>query len=189
MPKTLSISMLILICVLSFGGCGKSNFTGKDYPLIYDAWNARYQYNPITREMQSVVDDRTLGRAWSRDEFGRLNSMYFYSGVNGRDENLLYIHKRKLDKERDQKWESDIESRHKQIDANLLRDSNESKQVESTEIANDEVAEEIDAFIPISTIDSELPSEFVPNDLSTESNEPVPDMAEPSPFSPLPPLP
>ena len=92
MPETISKSVLILICVLALGGCSKGNSSGNDYPVIYNAWNARYQYNPLTREMQPVADNKTIGRAWSRDEFGRLNSMYFYSGVNGRDEDLLHTH-------------------------------------------------------------------------------------------------
>ena len=33
--------------------------------------------------------------------------MYFYSGVNGRDEDLLQTHKVKLDKKRDRQWEAE----------------------------------------------------------------------------------
>ena len=32
--------------------------------------------------------------------------MYFYSGVNGRDEDFLHTHKVKLDKKRDLQWEA-----------------------------------------------------------------------------------
>ena len=97
MPKSISQSV-IMLCVIAFWGCRDRKVSNNQYPVIYNAWNARYQYNPMTREMQPVVDDKTIGRAWSRDEFGRLNSMYFYSGVNGRDEDLLQTHKVMLDK-------------------------------------------------------------------------------------------
>ena len=92
-------SPMVVLIVCRTNNFGMSpNREKNDYPVIYNAWNARYQYNPLTREMQPVLDNQTIGRAWSRDEFGRLNSMYFFSGVNGRDEDLLHTHKVKLDK-------------------------------------------------------------------------------------------
>ena len=110
MPEKISHWCLLISVGLASVGCRPTS--KKEYPVIYDAWNARYQYNPLTREMQPFVDDKSIGRAWSRDEFGRLNSMYFFSGVNGRDEDLLQVHKKKLDKKRDKQWESERETKY-----------------------------------------------------------------------------
>ena len=191
MPETISKSVLILICVLTLGGCSKRNTSGNDYPVIYNAWNARYQYNPLTREMQPVVDNKTIGRAWSRDEFGRLNSMYFYSGVNGRDEDLLHTHKVKLDKKRDLQWEAERESRISQVKEQMaLRDSNQTKEPQQPLEAVDGGEDmDMDAFIPVSDIEISLPNETpaipgIPLDPAIE-----PAMEEPSPFAPLPALP
>ena len=191
MPKTISKSVLILICVLTLGGCSKRNTSGNDYPAIYKAWNARYQYNPLTREMQPVADNKTIGRAWSRDEFGRLNSMYFYSGVNGSDEDLLHTHKVKLDKKRDLQWEAERESRISQVKEQMaLRDSNQTKEPQQAlEAVDGDEDMDMDAFIPVSDIEISLPDETpaipgIPLDPAIE-----PAMEEPSPFAPLPALP
>jgi len=125
MPKLICQWLFLSFVGLTILGC-RQTAKKNDYPVIYNAWNARYQYNPLTREMQPVVDNQTIGRAWSRDEFGRLNSMYFFSGVNGRDEDLLHTHKVKLDKKRDRQWEDERESRIAQIREQIaLRESNE----------------------------------------------------------------
>ena len=193
MPKSISQSVLMLLCVIAFGGCRDRKVSSNQYPVIYNAWNARYQYNPMTREMQPVVDDKTIGRAWSRDEFGRLNSMYFYSGVNGRDEDLLQTHKAKLDKMRDRQWEEERESRIAQIKEQIaLRESNQTQEPEQDLENLNESDEDMDAFIPVSNIELSLPSEEsvvpeipgVPFDSVGES-----EMEEPSPFAPLPQLP
>lgn len=195
MPKTISKWSLLLLLGLSFLGCGQK-VTHNDYPVIYNAWNARYQYNPLTRQMQPVVDNKTIGRAWSRDEYGRLNSMYFYSGINGRDEDLLHTHKVKLDRKRDLQWEAERESRISQIKEQIaLRESNQTKgnnQVVEALPAEDQNLE-MEAFIPVSNIELNLPDA---NNLGSEIPgvpfEPTTTeagMKEPSPFAPLPALP
>ena len=144
--------------------------------------------------MQPFVDDKSIGRAWSRDEFGRLNSMYFFSGVNGRDEDLLQVHKKKLDKKRDKQWESERETRISQVKELLtLRESNQTKEgpvtPEVTEDSGDLVGE-MDAFIPISNIETTLPGM---DDQGMGLPEPAMGLeatpSEPSPFAPLPALP
>ena len=193
MPKSISQSVIMLLCVIALGGCRDRKVSSNQYPVIYNAWNARYQYNPMTREMQPVVDDKTIGRAWSRDEFGRLNSMYFYSGVNGRDEDLLQTHKVMLDKKRDRQWEEERESRIAQIKEQIaLRESNQTQEPEQDLENLNESDEDMDAFIPVSNIELSLPSEEsvvpeipgVPFDSAGEA-----EMEEPSPFAPLPQLP
>ena len=195
MPKKIFQSTLYIACFVSFWGCSKRNVSSNSYPVIYNAWNARYQYNPVTREMQPVADDKMIGRAWSRDEFGRLNSMYFYSGVNGRDEDLLQTHKVKLDKKRDRQWEAERESRISQVKEQIaLRESNQTD--ESQQIVEAPVEEEgdldMDAFIPVSNIELSLPDDGgtdsgIPGIPLEQAGEPA--MDEPSPFAPLPALP
>ena len=138
-----------------------------------------------------MVDNKTIGRAWSRDEFGRLNSMYFYSGVNGRDEDLLHTHKVKLAKKRDLQWEAERESRISQVKEQMaLRDSNQTKEPQQALQAVDGGEDmDMDAFIPVSDIEISLPNETpaipgIPLDPAIE-----PAMEEPSPFAPLPALP
>lgn len=169
-------------------GVGCRPVTQNDYPVIYSAWNARYKYNPATREMLPYVDEQSIGRAWSRDEFGRLDSMYFFSGVKGRDEDLLHTHKVKLDKKRDRLWEDERESRISQVQELIaLRDSNDTEDPDPNSVVVEEVAgDELDAFIPMSNIDSEIP------DMVPAATMEIPDEAgtgEPSPFAPLPSLP
>lgn len=192
MPEKISHWCLLISVGLVSVGCRPTS--KKEYPVIYDAWNARYQYNPLTREMQPFVDDKSIGRAWSRDEYGRLNSMYFFSGVNGRDEDLLQVHKKKLDKKRDKQWESERETRISQVKELLtLRESNQTKEgpvtPEVTEDAGDLVGE-MDAFIPISNIETTLPGM---DDQGMGLPEPAMGLeatsSEPSPFAPLPALP
>ena len=175
-------------------GC-RQNAKKNDYPVIYNAWNARYQYNPLTREMQPVADNKTIGRAWSRDEFGRLNSMYFFSGVQGRDEDLLNTHKDKLDRKRERQWEAERESRISQVKEQIaLRESNETDEsqqvVEAIQEEDDDA--DMDAFIPMSNIEFTLPDASAPSSdipglpLDAPAEEA---MEEPSPFAPLPALP
>ena len=194
MPKSISQSVIMLLCVIAFWGCRDRKVSSNQYPVIYNAWNARYQYNPMTREMHPVVDDKTIGRAWSRDEFGRLNSMYFYSGVNGRDEDLLQTHKVKLDKKRDRQWEAERESRISQIKEQIaIRESNQTEALEQVvEAPAEEDDLDMDAFIPVSNIELSLPDEGGGgSDIPGVPLEPAgePTMEEPSPFAPLPALP
>jgi hypothetical protein len=193
MPKLFCQWLFLSIVGLTILGC-RQNAKKNDYPVIYNAWNARYQYNPLTREMQPVADNKTIGRAWSRDEFGRLNSMYFFSGVQGRDEDLLNTHKVKLDRKRERQWESERESRISQIKEQIaLRESNgtdESQQV--VEAIQEEEDADMDAFIPMSNIEFTLPDASAPSSdipglpLDAPAEEA---MEEPSPFAPLPALP
>lgn len=194
MPKLIRQWLFLSFVGLTILGC-RQTAQKNDYPVIYNAWNARYQYNPLTREMQPVVDNQTIGRAWSRDEFGRLNSMYFFSGVNGRDEDLLHTHKVKLDKKRDRQWEDEREARISQIREQIaLRESNETDQSQQVveAVPEEDGNADMDAFIPMSTIEFTLPDATAPSsdipgiplDAPAEGA-----MEEPSPFAPLPALP
>ena len=194
MPTFIFPWLFLSLTGLLFLGCRHSP-QKKNYPVIYHAWNARYQYNPLTREMQPLANDQTIGRAWSRDEFGRLNSMYFFSGVNGRDEDLLLTHKVKLDKKRDRQWEAERETRISQIKEQIaLRESNQTDESQKVveALPEEEDSADMDAFIPMSNIEFSLPDESVPaSDIpGIPLDAPVESVIEePSPFAPLPSLP
>ena len=194
MSKLFRQWLFLLFVGLTILGC-RQTAKKNDYPVIYNAWNARYQYNPLTREMQPVLDNQTMGRAWSRDEFGRLNSMYFFSGVNGRDEDLFHIHKVNLDKKRDRQWEDEREARISQIREQIaLRESNETDQSQQVvkAVPEEDDNADMDAFIPISNVeftlpDASPPSSDIPGTPLDASFEGA--VEEPSPFTPLPALP
>ena len=154
----------------------------------------------VTKSSHTGIWDRATGVPDAdtglprKDEFGRLNSMYFFSGVQGRDEDLLNNHKVKLDRKRERQWESERESRISQIKEQIaLRESNgtdESQQV--VEAIQEEEDADMDAFIPMSNIEFTLPDASAPSSdipglpLDAPAEEA---MEEPSPFAPLPALP
>ena len=74
--------------LLGLLGIGCRNYENRNKPVIYEIWSARYQYNPLSRKLFSVSENKPIGKSWSRDPLGRLDSIYFFSGVDGRDENL-----------------------------------------------------------------------------------------------------
>lgn len=174
--------------------------TQNGYPVIYDAWNARYKYDPLTREMNAVSNNKPVGLSWSRDQQGRLDFMYYYSGGLGRDENLLIDHRESLDKKRDMQWEQERESWFLQVEDRLARlDSNQ------TEVVNEEVVDQeeevmdqnFQTFTPLISIPSNTDNSK--GELSQENQSgflPLPSMdnqdsgnsetQEMSPFAPLP---
>ena len=178
-------------------GCQKK-VVKKEYPVIYDAWTARYKYDPLTRKMNAVSHDQPVGLSWSRDESGRLDFMYYYSGGLGRDENLLIDHKIKLDQRRDKQWEESRGSRIKQVEEALARiDNNSSKKgIENIVEEKSDSSAEFDLFLPSSSIPSNIEisplnegdgNDFTP--LPTTESEIMNDIQSEqgnSPFAPLP---
>lgn len=191
MPFKLLILLFILL--LSIFGFGCRHSEDRNKPVIYDAWSARYQYNPMSRELFSVSENKPIGRSWSRDSLGRLDSIYFYSGVDGRDENLFQFHQKNLDKKRDREWEADRESRIFQLEEIMrMRDSNE------TEVSEEQIGEGNveDPFVPeieipsmINTVPTAPDSSAEPDPFAPIDPSPVESSPEESPFAPLPAIP
>ena len=130
----------------------------------------------MSRELFSVSENKPIGGSWSRDSLGRLDSIYFYSGVDGRDENLFQFHQKNLDKKRDREWEADRESRIFQLEEIMrMRDSNE------TEVSEEQIGEGNveDPFVP----EIEIPSMINTVPTTPDSS------AEPDPFAPMDPSP
>ena len=76
-----------------------------DTPSIYKAWDARYQYDSSKRQLIPLYDNQQVGRAWGRDPNGRMNYALYYDGKGKPKENLLALHKQKLDQERGRRWD------------------------------------------------------------------------------------
>lgn len=188
----MSLAFIILGC--------RQHTSNEEYPVIYNAWSARYQYDPITRQMNAVSNNEPVGLSWSRDQQGRLDFMYYYSGGIGRDENLLTNHKQNLDKKRDMQWESERESRIQQVEEMLARiDSNETDQPKQEVVSEEEdTTDDFLPFMPVSTIPSldDMGEDGAAQNLqgaedaipSIEDGNMVDEAAAPelSPFAPLP---
>ena len=188
----MSLAFIILGC--------RQHTSNEEYPVIYNAWSARYQYDPLTRQMNAVSNNEPVGLSWSRDQQGRLDFMYYYSGGIGRDENLLTNHKQNLDKKRDMQWESERESRIQQVEEMLARiDSNETDQPKQEVVSEEEdTTDDFLPFMPVSTIPSldDMGEDGAGQNLqggedaipSIEDGNMVDEAAAPelSPFAPLP---
>ena len=140
-----------------FAGCRHSVREGQQ-PAIYNAWNARYEYDPLTRKMYSVSQGQQVGLSWSRDTEGRIDSLHFYSGSEGigGDESLIEAYRAKMDRKRDSTWEAERESRILQVRDQIANlDSNKSSDSEpvpeETNLENSE-DNEVDPFLPIPDI-------------------------------------
>ena len=177
MPLLFLIRCFCLITSLSVLGCWQNNKS--THPSIYNAWDARYKYDPITRKMYSVSQGEEVGLSWSRDAKGRVDFLHFYSGSQNEqnDENLLDDYKATLNRKRDSQWEGEREARISQVREQLeFLDSNKS----DTEVAEDA---KMDGGSPEDSQDAFLP---IPDNFPLEPtnvDEGTPNQA--SPFLPL----
>lgn len=181
---------LLLLAVLLFAACGPK--VVREQPLIYDAWDARYHYDPVTRKMIPVYGQESIGRAWGRDEAGRLDYIEFISGAAGKSENLLVHHQQKLDRKREINWEMENQARIDRIKASLeFMDENKSSETPveppPQDFGNDFVPA---SFLPVQagetgTDESDAFSPFVPMEEDSATPE---SSTEPSPFEPLSPF-
>ena len=79
--------------------------------------------------MIPVYGQESIGRAWGRDEEGRLDYIEFISGTAGKSENLLVHHQQKLDRKREINWEMENQARIDRIKASLeFMDENKSSE-------------------------------------------------------------
>ncbi len=188
--KELSLILNLLICgVFLFSGCNHSRKSGHvKGPSIYEAWNARYHYDSDNRKMIPYYKEKQAGRAWGRDEAGRMNFAEYYGADGEPKEDLLVIHKRRLDQERSERWDEINRLRMKEITERLNGILTE----EENDSLKEELIEEENDF---------MPAPFIPTGLDMEETDeqgtefspfsPVPtdegdvEMSEPSPFMPL----
>ncbi len=154
-------------------------------PSIYDAWDARYKYDPGSRKMVPVYNGKVVGKTWSRDPKGQLNYSVYTGRTEGVDEDLFPLHLSKLDRQREKKWEEAKKERMDDVSTlltNLEKEGNEP-------LVEVFLEEEEDDFVPpvfvpagieFDPVSEESPS-FSPRDESIDAEG-----AELSPFLPLP---
>ena len=161
------------ICgLLVLSSCNQSNKNHAQLksPSIYKAWDARYQYDSDNRQLIPLYNNHQAGRAWGRDQEGRMNYALYYDGQGKPREDLLVIHKQKLDQERGRRWDELNQMRIKKINEQLLGNKEEIKEAEK-EVSSDDDGMDF------------LPTPFIPTglDMNMESGE-----GESSPFTPMP---
>ena len=156
---------------LALSSCNQSkkNHAQLKSPSIYKAWDARYQYDSDNRQLIPLYNNHQVGRAWGRDQEGRMNYAKYYDGQGKPREDLLAIHKQKLDQERGRRWDELNQMRIKKINEQLLGNEEEVKEAE------EEVSTEEDGM-------DFLPTPFIPTglDMNMEGGE-----GESSPFTPM----
>ena len=151
-------------------------------PSIYDAWEARYDYDPNSREMVPIFEGRVVGKTWARGADGQLSSSLYTGRSNELDEDLFPLHLSKLDSEREKIWDENKQKRIEHI-TEMLNNIEEEKKEPLVEV----LIEEEEEFIP---------PVFIPSGIDIENNEEKPPLnpvspegngeGELSPFLPLP---
>ena len=196
----MKIFILHFVLFISLGlllGCG--SLSENQVPKVHQAWNARYQYDLENRRIVSMYENKKVGRAIGRDEFGRINYDRYWVANPFKGENLLSVHEDKLNSVREDRWNianrNLIEARKQQL-SEIATNENEEQDIEAEEGLD---------------IDNSLPTPFLPQGIMMEP-EPsegdfilprntgqvgvppstgLPDDSSPmvpSPFDPLPPL-
>ena len=182
-------------------GCG--SLRDNQVPKVQQAWNARYQYDLENRRIVSKYENQKIGRSIGRDERGRVDYDRYWVMKPFKGENLLELHKSKLDSQRETRWE---EANHNLIEARRIELAQiaSNKEESAGELKNEKSnlnANENDDF---------LPAPFLPQGIDMELDEPmnsdlngglpefradapaIPNAmtpeVPPSPFAPLPPL-
>lgn len=171
--------VIIAFCV----SCSSQQDQKVSRPSIYDAWDARYNYQAEDRKMVPLYNGREVGRIWGRDPQGRLLLASYRGTSSKNDEDLYSLHLQKMDKLRDRQWENAKDIRMIKVKEMLAELEEVEEEDELVEIMIEGEEEE---FIP--------PPSFIPSgfDLEADENE-----AEPSssgneesalelPFAPLP---
>ena len=158
------------LLVLSSCNQSKKNHAQLKSPSIYKAWDARYQYDSDNRQLIPLYNNHQVGRAWGRDQEGRMNYAKYYDGQGKPREDLLAIHKQKMDQERGRRWDELNQMRIKKINEQLLGNEEEIREAEE-EVSSDEDGMDF------------LPTPFIPTglDINMEGGG-----GESSPFTPMP---
>lgn len=185
------IGCLCLSGLLLVSSCQQSKKSASTLisPSIYKAWDARYHYDSLNRKMIPKYENYQVGLAWGRDEQGRMNYAQYYDGQGKPIEDLLVIHKNKLDQQRGERWDELNRARVKNLTERLLniQEATDEKEEQQEPVEDDGMDFLPTPFIPAG-IDMEVEGDNVgePSPFSPIPGEPVmDDGTEPSPFLPL----
>lgn len=196
----MKIFILHFVLFISLGlllGCG--SLSENQVPKVHQAWNARYQYDLENRRIVSMYENKKVGRAIGRDEFGRINYDRYWVANPFKGENLLSVHEDKLNSVREDRWNianrNLIEARKQQL-SEIATNENEEQDIEAEE------GLDIDNSLPTPFLpqgimmepDSSDGNFIMPSNLGLEGVQPSTGLpvdsnpTVPSPFDPLPPL-
>ena len=185
------IGCLCLSGILLGSSCQQSKKSASTLssPSIYKAWDARYHYDSLNRKMIPKYENYQVGLAWGRDEQGRMNYAQYYDGQGKPIEDLLVIHKNKLDQQRGERWDELNRARVKELNERLLnlQEATDEKEEQQKPVEDGGMDFLPTPFIPAG-IDMEAEGDSVgePSPFSPIQDAPVmDDGAEPSPFLPL----
>jgi hypothetical protein len=175
------VLLIVLGVSLSMNGCSKryQKVAHNGRPSIYDAWDARYSYDLEKRQMIPFHDGVPSGRMWGRDPSGKIDQASYFSKNKQNQEDLFVLHFKKLDREREKKWE---QSKEKRI--NFIQEQIEILKAEEDEPFIEVVIEEEE--------DDFVPPAFIPQGIDLNNNdapmedEPGGDAPPAFPFAPLP---
>ena len=184
--RFLPISFLCLFFAAFTSGCLFRS--EKQPPIVYQGWNARYEYNVDKRRLSSSFGNKRMGRTWGRSERGLIDYDRWWGGGPFVSENLLLARRKEEDLERDKRWKEDqkkmFEARRKAIEAEVgIKSKEESEDGDGGGAPIDDPAEP-EPFIPEQT----LPEITPPGGIGpgTPTLPPPVDPSAPSPFAPLP---
>ena len=166
-----------------WGKFAKSSENSSGRPSIYDAWDARYDYDANARKMVPLYKGKVVGKSWARDSEGQLSA----ASYTGRNKELMKIYflftYRSLTGERDKNWDMNKQKRMEEI-REMLKILEEDKKEPLVEVLIEDEEEEFipPAFIPsgIELNDNGGAPSFNPVDAEADGD------GELSPFLPLP---
>ena len=83
---------LLTLVSCSTGGekFAKSIENSPSRPSIYDAWDARYDYDANARRMVPLYKGKVVGKSWARDSDGQLSAASYTGRSKEVDEDLLH---------------------------------------------------------------------------------------------------
>jgi hypothetical protein len=174
------VSLVIIAFCFS---CSSQQDQTVSRPSIYDAWDARYNYQAEDRKMVPLYNGREVGRIWGRDPQGRLLLASYRGTSSKNDEDLYSLHLQKMDKFRDRQWEDAKDLRTNKVKEMLAELEEVEEEDELVEIMIEDEEEE---FIP--------PPSFIPSGFDLETVEDEAGTSSPGneesaielPFAPLP---
>ena len=180
-------SLLSILAIVLFNGCFYR--TASEAPIVYQEWNARYNYDLDNRRLTSSFGNKRIGRNWGRNENGLIDYDRWWGRGPLITENLMIARRKDEDAIREKRWiESEkarLEARRKEIEKEA--GMNMSKP-EVAEDSGQSATEEPVPFVPEPFAPS-APVVEEPAPLAPLPNNPVipEDPAAPSPFAPMPP--
>ena len=153
---------------------------GRNYtPIIYDVWDARYEYQMEDRRMIPLYRGKQVGKVWSRDTKGKINFATYLSPNEENTEDLFVHHTNQLERKRDKKWEYSKEQR-----INFIQNQMEILQEEeNAPLVEVLIEDEEEEFLPPAFIPQGIDLNSIENPVEEENPS---DLPPAFPFAPLP---